>query len=244
VRTTTVTVAPSPTVTVNNATICAGNSTNLIANGASTYSWSTGPTTSSINVSPASTTVYTVTGMNGSCTNAKTSTVTVNPLPTVSLAASSSTACTASTGGVNVSLTGSPAGGVYSGPGVVGSTFTTQATSGTYTAVYSFTNSATGCSNTSNTSIIVNVCTGVEALNILDGNLLIYPNPNSGIFTIKANFEDSFDITIYNNIGQVVKVANGLKGENEVNLNENGRGIYNVVIKSGNHYRAVKIIIE
>lgn len=244
IKTATVTVAPAPTVAVNSATICAGSSANLVASGASTYSWSSGPSTSSITVSPSSTTVYTVTGANGTCTDARTSTVTVNSLPSVSIAASASAACTATTGGVNVTLTGSPSGGVYSGTGMVGNTFTVQSTAGTYTAVYSYTNSTTGCSNTANTSIIVNTCTGINTLNILDGNILIYPNPNNGVFTIQANIEDSFDVVIYNNIGQVVKHAKDLKGTNEISLDEYGRGIYNIVLTSGDNYKTVKLIIE
>ena len=49
----------SPTVNAANATICAGQSATLTATGATTYSWSTGSTASSIVVSPSSTTSYT-----------------------------------------------------------------------------------------------------------------------------------------------------------------------------------------
>jgi PKD repeat protein len=244
VRTATVTVAPAPTVAVNSATICAGSSANLTASGASTYSWNTGATTTSISVSPTVTTTYSVTGANGTCTNAKTSTVTVNALPSVSLSASSGTACTSATGGVTVALTGSPAGGVYSGTGVVGTTFNTQAAAGTYTATYSYTNVTTGCSRSVSTNIIVSVCTGVDEVSVLDGKITVFPNPNSGVFTIKANIEDAFDVNIYNNIGQLVKTKRSLKGDNEINLSEFARGIYNVVIKVNNDYKTVKMVIE
>ncbi|HRD41120.1 MAG TPA: hypothetical protein PLC65_21005, partial [Bacteroidia bacterium] len=100
--------------------------------GAASYTWNTGATTSSIAVSPTVNTTYTVTGANGTCVNTRTTSVNVNALPSVSLAASSSTACTASTGGINVTLTGSPSGGVFSGAGVSGGTFTVQPTAGTY----------------------------------------------------------------------------------------------------------------
>lgn len=75
----TVTVAPTPTVSVNSPTICSGNSATLTASGANTYSWSTSATTSSIVVSPTTTTVYTVTGLNTGCSisSVKTATVTV-----------------------------------------------------------------------------------------------------------------------------------------------------------------------
>lgn len=244
VRTATVTVAPAPTVAVNAATICAGNSANLTASGAASYTWNTGALTASIAVSPSVTTTYTVTGANGTCVNSKTTTVNVNALPSVSLAASSSTACTASTGGINVNLTGSPVGGAYSGTGVTGATFTPQATAGTYTATYSYTNSATGCSNSAITSIVVNVCTGLNEVSVLDGIIAVYPNPNNGVFIIKANSEEMFDVNIYNKLGQLVYNKTQLKGENQINLNEFANGIYNVVIKMKNDYKTVKVIKE
>ena len=66
------------TITVNSATITAGQSVVLTASGATTYSWSTGATTSSITVSPTSTTSYTVTGTTGSNTGTATAVVTVS----------------------------------------------------------------------------------------------------------------------------------------------------------------------
>jgi len=62
--------------------ICFGQSTNLTASGAVSYLWSTAATTSVINVTPNTTTTYTVAGMaaNG-CTSTAISTVSVTPLP-------------------------------------------------------------------------------------------------------------------------------------------------------------------
>lgn len=60
------TTAPNVTVSSANTIICAGQSTTLTANGASTYSWNTSGTTASIIISPTVTTTYTVTGTNNS----------------------------------------------------------------------------------------------------------------------------------------------------------------------------------
>lgn len=85
-KTFTVTVAPTPTITVNSPTVCAGSCATLTANGANTYTWSA-PISSTVNpavVCPTVTTIYTVTGQNTGCptTSVKTSTVTViSPLP-------------------------------------------------------------------------------------------------------------------------------------------------------------------
>jgi hypothetical protein len=82
----TVTVNPLPTVTASaNQTVCAGNAANITASGASTYAWNNGAGTSeTISVTPTSTTTYTVTGTDGNgCTNTAQSTVTVNPVTTI-----------------------------------------------------------------------------------------------------------------------------------------------------------------
>ena len=81
--TVTVFITPNPTVTVNSATICVGNSVTLSASGATTYSWSNGATTSTIAVSPTVTTNYSVTGYDAGCSGAAVSTVSViaNTLP-------------------------------------------------------------------------------------------------------------------------------------------------------------------
>jgi len=70
-----------PSISISGtSSICIGASNNLIASGASTYTWSTNENTSSITVNPLSTTIYTVIGTNSlGCQSATTKTVTVNP---------------------------------------------------------------------------------------------------------------------------------------------------------------------
>jgi large repetitive protein len=83
-----VNIGSAPEVSVNNATICAGDSATLTAtvlsgSGPFSYLWSTGDTTSSITVFPDTTTQYTVvvTGENGCASSPATAIVTVNLLP-------------------------------------------------------------------------------------------------------------------------------------------------------------------
>ena len=66
----TMTVNPIPTIVVSGAdSICDGTSTTLTASGASTYVWTSGPSTPTYLVSPTSTTTYTVTGTSLGCSN-------------------------------------------------------------------------------------------------------------------------------------------------------------------------------
>lgn len=73
--------------------ICIGDSATLVVSGASSYSWSASPaysfTDSTLDtqvVSPSFTTVFTIVGVNGSCTATINYNLTVNPPPTVSVA--------------------------------------------------------------------------------------------------------------------------------------------------------------
>lgn len=70
--TSSVTVNQSPTIAVDNLTICAGQTATLNASGATTYTWNTNANTSSIVVSPINTSNYTVSGTSNSCTSTQT----------------------------------------------------------------------------------------------------------------------------------------------------------------------------
>lgn len=118
----TIPVNPLPTVTVTpNSNICSGQSVNLVAGGASTYSWN--PTTglsptsgSNVTASPTITTTYTVTGSNGTCTNTAITTVNVGASASVTVTPTNTTICS----GQSAILTASG-----------GSTYTWTASSGT-----------------------------------------------------------------------------------------------------------------
>ena len=123
-----VTVSPPPTASIaGNNTICAGNNTVLTASGGGNYLWSNGQTTSSINVSPAASTSYSVTVTVGNCKDSAFYSVAVTPVPVasagvnVSLYSGQSTTLTA-TGGGNYSWSN----GMTSQSIVVTPTATTQ----------------------------------------------------------------------------------------------------------------------
>jgi len=81
-------------------------------------------------------------------------TVTVNALPTVNFSGLNAAYCVDASA---VTLTGSPAGGTFSGTGISGSTFNpaTSGVGGPHTITYSYTD-ANGCSNTSTQQVTVN----------------------------------------------------------------------------------------
>ncbi|MCD6019029.1 MAG: domain containing protein [Bacteroidetes bacterium] len=73
----TVTPVAIPTVVATNTISCGTSSVSVSASGATTYTWSTGLVSDTLNVNPSSTTNYTVVGANGTCTNSAVSTVSV-----------------------------------------------------------------------------------------------------------------------------------------------------------------------
>ena len=163
--TSTVTVNSNPLITVNSPTICAGASATLTANGGISYVWTPSATLSSgtgnpVTATPASTTTYTVTGTdNNGCSGSATSTVTVTPLPVVtvnspSICAGNSATLTA-TGAT--SYTWSPSATLSSGTG--NPVTATPAATTTYVV----TGTTNGCSNTANSTVVVNPIPTVTA---------------------------------------------------------------------------------
>lgn len=142
----TVYIAPPPTISVNNATICAGQSATLTASGGNTYVWSNGASTSSIVVSPTITTQYTVTGTTAAgCTNSAIATVSVNPNPNfIFLPSTASTTICAATSFTIKTL---PASLIYNwSTGAINTTSIVVNPSSTTVYTATGTNSITGCS--------------------------------------------------------------------------------------------------
>lgn len=147
----TVNVNSQPTVTVNNATICQGLSTTLTANGASSYSWNTGDTTSSITVTPAATTTYTVTGSNSGCTATANATVTVDTNPIIQMATVNAT-CGLPNGSITANTTNTCGTGFTYNWNTV-PTQITQAASNLTAGTYNVTVSCGGCTATASATI-------------------------------------------------------------------------------------------
>jgi len=152
----TVTVNPTPTVSVNNPNICFGDTTMLTAtpnlpNG--TYNWiTTNETTQSISVSPQVTTTYDVEYTLNGCTSAiATSTLTVTPLPIITVP--NIIICEGATG--TLTATANVAGGTYTwSQGGTTSSITEGPQS---TTSYNVSYTVNGCtSNTVSPTITVN----------------------------------------------------------------------------------------
>jgi uncharacterized protein (TIGR02145 family) len=125
--------------------ICTGASTTLTATGATGYTWSTGETASSINVSPTANTTYTVTATNiYNCTSTDQVDVTLNPI----------TSPTFTRVGSYVSGATIPALPTTSTNGIKGSW--SPAINNTSTTTYTFTPAKGECASTTTMTITIN----------------------------------------------------------------------------------------
>ncbi len=140
-----------------NPTICVGDSVALTASGANSYTWSPAAglsqtTGDNVIAFPTTTTEYTVTGTTPMCTSNNTITVTVNPLPALSVVPAGGSICI----GDSIDLTAS-GGATYSWTNdgtLSSSTGTTVTAFPQVTTIYTITGTDTNqCTNTTTTAV-------------------------------------------------------------------------------------------
>ena len=204
--TATVTVNPLPTASAgNNVSICNGNHATLSASGGIKYSWNTGDTLVSINVSPIITTSYQVTVIANNCSASNNVAVTVNPKPTVE-AGADVTICS----GQSATLTASGAGTFHWNTN--DSTATTVMPSQTTTYTVTINIAGNGC--TANDSVVVNVntlplasagnnvsiCNGVSTTLTASGGETFHWNTNDStvIITVTPSQTTTYTLTVTN----------------------------------------------
>ncbi len=145
-NTSTVTIISSPTIAVNNPTICPGSSVIITATGATTFSWSNGASSPTISVTPNTATNYTVIGTTNGCTSSTVSSVVMNAVPIVTV--NSPTLCI----GSSVTLS---ANGATSYSWSNGATTQTISVSPIIASNYTVTGTSNGCSSSALSSVSV-----------------------------------------------------------------------------------------
>jgi hypothetical protein len=183
-----VVVKPNPVAKITPSGItsfCDGGSVTLTASGGDAYSWNTGDMASVINIS--STGNYSVTAITNGCSATATQSVLVNPLPVASF--TTVTSFTELNSGA-IALTGSPAGGTFTGSGISGNLFNPlKAGLGKKTLRYSFTDTK-GCSSFFRQTTVVYDTTGVHCTVYDTTHVTRYTSVTDTLF-IKAVFTGS-----------------------------------------------------
>jgi len=233
----TITVNPIPVITVNSASICEGQTANLVANGGSTYTWSTGATSTGANTAtaaPTVTTSYTVSSTVAGCVGSAVSTVTVTAIPPTPTVTQNGNTLTSS----------AATGNQWYLNGIIIFGATGQSYTATQSGNYSVVVSNNGCASLASTDMPV-VVTGISE-QILQTLVDVYPNPNFGVFTISVQQDKLFDVKIrvLNVLGQEIvnkTISNTLGGKYEMDLSSKANGIYFVEVKTNGNTIVKKI---
>jgi hypothetical protein len=234
------TVTPSASVSAvaSNTAVCAGSSSTLTANGATSYTWNPGNLTGSVVVvSPTVATTYTVLGGSGTCTGTAVQALTVNPSPSVAVSPSQ-TIC-AGTLGV-VTLTTASTGNTFTWSPGNSNNATIVVPTPTTTAVYSVTaTNPQGCRTTVTSTITIQNCAGTIE-NSLSENTFIFPNPTNGIVNVTlAPGLNNCTIEIYEVTGRLVKSTLINQSQSNIDLKDFANGLYTYKVKS-----AAKTVIK
>jgi hypothetical protein len=241
---TVVTVLQSPNVSAFALppAVCSGKSTNLQASGAISYTWSNGSQGPVISVLPTGNTLYGVMGTaaNG-CVGTNTVPVAVNALPGVLGTASNMQPCAGeelvltATGALNYLWVSATPGIVLQGALTtvvlpVSATFTLTGTD------------ANGCSNSQVLNFTVETCNGISNYGAA-GVYNVYPNPNSGIFTVTVSKGDSRMI-VRDLTGRTIAAIESSESQRRINLTGFASGIYILEVETAEGIFAERIIKE
>lgn len=229
--------------------VCSGVSNTLVATGAALgYTWTTTPpqTGSTAVVAPTVTTIYTVTGVNGLCSATRTVNVPVNPLPDVKIVPDRWVICLFD----QITLNGSGAStytwnGTTVAPSITFSASGNGGPNGAPTISTTFTLTGidnNGCVKTTTATVFVSNCTGIDEQIASGSSLIVYPNPNAGVFTLKS--EKPMELAIVNELGQNVKYVSLTAMEQEVNVSGLANGIYYIIGQENGKIIARKLVVS
>ncbi len=238
----TVAVNPLPSMTITgDGSVCEGTTNTITTNGADTYSWNTGATSSSIVISPSVTTNYSVTGTNAyGCTSNSVATLVVNPKPTLGIAGS-----TIICQGDSINLTAS---GAASYTWSTGSNSTSVYVTPTVTSTYTLYGETTfGCKDSITFMATVSICEGIETHTGNLGELKVFPNPTNGVFTITLpGSAREYEIRVFDNLGRTVEFGKVDSKQNAtIDITGKNKGIYFVKITNKNkQVETLKIVLN
>lgn len=242
----------APTFSLGNDTaFCADNSVTLTAPAGYAYEWSTGETTQSITVNSSAVYSVDVVAVNGNTTTDSVD-VTVHPLPTVNFSGLGNSYVVVDQ---PITLTGTPAGGTFSGIGMLqGNQFwpSNAGVGGPYTITYNYTDAATSCENSHTATVSV---TAVDYTGITEaettGDVSIFPNPTADVVNIRLNLatEQAVQIDLVDLQGRtltVIRNENVAAGTASYSINKQALGLtpgsYLLSVKTGGKQTLARVI--
>lgn len=230
--------AQQPTLTVSGSSlVCTGSSYTLSAGGAVTYTWSNGPQTPTVVITPTNTTPYVVSGTDASGCKG-TDTVKVLLTPTLGIIAKP-----AICKGEQIIMTASGANSYTWNSGAqTPSISATLTTTTLYTVTASFTNSP--CKNQQTFTINVMPCLSVNSMVPEELKASVYPNPAKTelFYTVNRSGIHWYMITDLN--GKVWAEGEQRSSKVRIDLSSYPPGIYNLTIRMGKNVGSTRFLIE
>ena len=237
---TTLTINALPVVTIISSAkvVCAGSNVTLSGAGASTYSWSGGIQDAQAFV-PASSMSYNLTGTDANnCKNTASVSIKVNALPVISYVSDFADSLCVYAGLQHLAYA-SPAGGIYTGAGVSGTTFNPSVAGvGKHMITYSYSDANTCVGSMVDSVVVVPaILTGLNE-KASPVQLSVYPNPTVDQITISSS--QVLDLmSIYNSAGALVYQIKSETEKQSIDLKTLSSGIYILEVQ-GKHIRVVK----
>ncbi|HQQ95040.1 MAG TPA: choice-of-anchor J domain-containing protein [Bacteroidia bacterium] len=218
-----------PVTGINGPTaVCIGSSITISSAPANSYTWTLNgnllSNQPSILIGPTVNTTYslgtTSTSNNVSCVGGNSITIQVNPLPVITASSTRTLICknyefTTLNGGGGVSYNWLfiGAGNSVTVAPLAQTIYTVEGTD------------ANGCVNTATIMIRVSACTGINTPSQAQERLQIYPNPNSGEFSVSSSVEIQFEI--FDGLGRIIQLGQIKAGESiQINLAGSANGVY------------------
>ena len=203
--------------------ICSGDSVQIFAGGAATYTWDNGMITNPIKVAPDYETTFTVWGTDSnSCTGSANVQLYVKPRPNVIITSEQTSICpgetaTLSCTGANICIWNS----IYFGSSIQ--------VSPPGTTTYVVVGTTNGCSGTATVVLFVDFCVhvGLDSEQDPASGISVSPNPTTGNITVSLpSMNSSMVLRLYNAIGQLILEERPDSENLQINLQGHASGVY------------------
>lgn len=241
-------VTPTAQFTTNNTVVCSGlftDFTDASLDNPTNWAWDFGDGSTDNVQNPTHVFVnagtYTVqlTVSNSAGSNTVSQVITVNQTPSITISTSDTDGIICLNDG-NISLVSSQAGTVFSGSGVVGTTFDPIAAGiGLHMVSGSYTDGI-GCVANETMSILVEDCASLSDLSV--NGISVFPNPNQGSFTIKGlELETAF--SVYDLNGKIIYEGTTSSTMEQIQLPKITSGIYYLQSTKNGHVGQLKFAV-
>jgi hypothetical protein len=147
-----------------------------------------------------------------------------------------------------VTLAGTPADGVFIGPGITGSTFSPAvAGEGTHSISYTYLD-GDNCVNTSSLCTSVSLGMGLEPGGNAPGGVRVFPNPNRGQFTVELELSGLVSLQVFDARGALVHnevfTASGARTQRTLDLSTFAKGSYTLQVQNGGGMVSQAVVVE